>query len=115
MGKEIPPRPPISAGCFELTTSCLSLLRDGYLGQVDILHDGPNDRQTTGFCGEGVNLIRALSYVTKKTFNRIGRPNIAMHHLRESIKGEKMLFIFTQTADGFGIALLVFGEYSLPN
>jgi hypothetical protein len=79
----------------------LSLLRDRYLGHVDVLHDCPNDRQTTGLCREGVNLVRALSHVTKKTFNRIGGTNRAMHHLREGIKGEKVLFIFTETADRF--------------
>ena len=79
---------------------------------MDILHHRPNDRQTTGFCREGVNLVCALAHVTKKTFNRIGRANIAMHHLWEGIKGEPMLFIFTETPDRFGIALLVFGECS---
>ena len=47
--------------------------------------------------------------LTSKTFNRIGRANRAMHHLWESIKGEQMLFIFTETTDRFGIALLVCG------
>ena len=32
-----------------------------------------------------------------------------MHDRWESIKREKMLFIFTEAANGFGIALLVFG------
>src|SRR6266487_4683132 len=54
------------------------------------------------------NLVRALSHVTKKTFNGIGRANIAMHHRWEGIKGEQMLFIFTETTKRFWIALLVF-------
>ena len=111
----LPPRPPFSAGCFKLTATTFELLRDWYLGHVDILHDRPNNRQTTGFCREGVNLVRALSHVPKKTFNRIGRANRAMHHLWEGIKGEQMLFIFTETTDRFGIALLVFGECSQLN
>ena len=32
-----------------------------------------------------------------------------MHDWREGIKRQKMLFIFTEAADGFGITLLVFG------
>jgi hypothetical protein len=68
---------------------------------MDILHDRPNNRQPTGFGREGINLVGALSHVTKKTFNRIGRANIAMHHLWEGIKGEQMLFIFTETTDRF--------------
>ena len=32
-----------------------------------------------------------------------------MHDRREGIKRQKMLFIFTEAADGFGITLLVFG------
>ena len=82
---------------------------------MDILHDCPNNRQTTSFGREGVNLIGALSHVPKKTFNRIGGANIAMHHLWEGMKGEQMLFIFTETPDRLGIALLVFGECSPLN
>src|SRR6266566_6890945 len=49
----LPPRPPFSAGCFKLTATTFSLLRDWYLGHVDILHDRPNNRQTTGFGARG--------------------------------------------------------------
>src|SRR5207302_7202671 len=47
--------------------------------------------------------------VLKKLGVRIGTANGAMHDRRESIKRQKMLFIFTKTADGFGIALLICG------
>lgn len=99
----------LSAGCLKPTAITFSLLADWYLEQVNILHDGPNDGQATGFCREGVNLVRAWSHVTQQTFNRIGHTNIAMHHLWEGIKGEQMLFIFTKATKRFGIALLVFG------
>jgi len=82
---------------------------------VDILHHRPHDGQATGFCRKGVNLIRALPDIAKETFNGIGASNVAMHDRWKSIKRQKMLFIFTEAADGFGIALLVFGEYSLSN
>src|SRR5947199_213834 len=84
-------------------------LRDRNLWQADILHHRPHDGQTTGFCREGVNRIGALPDIAKETFNGIGTANVAMHDRRESIKRQKMLFIFTKTADGFGIALLIFG------
>jgi hypothetical protein len=56
------------------------------LRQVNSLHHGPDDTQATGF----------------------GREDGMVHHLRERIKGEEMLFIFHQAAYRFGIALLVF-------
>ena len=45
----------------------------------------------------------------EEALNRVRRANVAMHHLGKSIKREQMLFIFTQAADSFGIAFLVFG------
>ncbi len=73
------------------------------------MHDGPHDGQTTGFSGKGVNLIRALPDIAKETFNGIGTADIAMHDRWKSVKRHKMLFIFTEAADGFGIAFLLFG------
>ncbi len=94
---------------------CLSLpiraqpLADRNFWQADILHHGPHDGQTTGFRGESINLIRPLPHEASQAFNRIGAANVAMHDWWKSVKCQKMLFILTEAADGFGIALLVFG------
>ena len=84
-------------------------LADRNLRQADILHHGPNDSQTTAFRGEGVNLIRALPDIAKQAFNGVGASDVAMHDRRKGIKGQQVLFIFDQAADGLWIALLVFG------
>jgi len=63
---------------------------------------------------EGVDLVGALAHIAKQAFNGIGAANGAVHHRREGIKGQEMLFIFAEAAHGFGIALLVFGECSRP-
>jgi len=76
---------------------------------VDILHYCPHNREAAGFCGEGVNLIRALPDIAKETFNGIRAADVAMHDWRKRIKGQEMLFIFDQAADGFWIAFLVCG------
>jgi hypothetical protein len=73
------------------------------------LHHGPNNRQTTGFRGKGVNLISTPSDIAKQTFNRVGASDIPMHDLWEGIKRQEMLFIFTQAAHRFWIAPVVFG------
>ena len=86
----------------------VSLLRDRYLRQTDILHHGPDNSQATGFRGESINLIRAPSHITKQTFDRIGTANVAMHDGREGIKRQQVLFIFAQTADRFWVAQVVF-------
>ncbi len=78
-------------------TIAVELLADRDLWQADILHDGPDDGQTTGFRRKGVNLIGAV------------------HDWRESIKRQEMLFIFEQATHRLGIALLVFGECSPPD
>jgi len=82
---------------------------------VNILHHRPDDGQATGFCCEGINLIGALPNIAKETFNGIGAANVPMHDLRKGIIREKMLFIFTEAADSFGIALLVFGGSRPPD
>ena len=75
---------------------------------MDILHHGPDNGQATGFRGEDVNLIGAPSNIAKQAFNGIRAANVAMHHLRESIKSQQMLFIFRETADRFWIAQVIF-------
>ena len=83
--------------------------------QVDILDGRPDDGEATGLRREDVDLIGALAHITEQAFNGIGGTNRAMHHLREGIKRQEMFFIFTEAADGFWIALLVFGECSPLN
>src|SRR5713226_3189364 len=55
------------------TAISASPLRNGNLGQTDILHDSPDNGETTGFRGEGINLIGALPHIAKEAFNGIGR------------------------------------------
>lgn len=93
----------------------MALLANWYLRQADILDDRPDDGQTTGFGREGINLIGALPNIPKQAFNRIGAADGAMHDRRERIKGQQVRFILDQTANGFRIALLVFGECSRPS
>ncbi len=89
-------------------------LADRNLWQTDVLHHRPHDGQTTRFCGEGVNLIRALAHEAPQAFNGIGTPNVAMHHLWEGVKRQEMRFIFRQTPHRFRIAQAVFPECSPP-
>ena len=97
------------------TAISIQLLRDRNPRQVDILHHGPDDGQTTDFCRERINLISSLPNIAKEAFNGIGGTHRAMHHLREGVKRQEMFFIFGQAADSFWIALLVFGECSPLN
>jgi hypothetical protein len=53
------------------SANLVSLLRDRNFGQVDILHNGPNDGQTTGFRRKSINLIGALSNIAKKALNGV--------------------------------------------
>ncbi len=69
-------------------------LADWNLRQANILHHGPDDRHTTGFRREDINLIGALPHIAKQAFNRIGAANVAMHDGWKGIKGQHMLFIF---------------------
>ena len=100
---------PIRLVVHRLVAIRLWLLLHGNLRQVYILHDRPHNSQTTGFCRERVDLIGPLTNVAKKAFNGIGVANVAVHDRWKSIKGQQMLFIFTETADGFRITLLIFG------
>ncbi len=77
--------------------------------QADILDGGPDNGQTTGLRREHINLIGALPYIAKEAFNGIGGLNMPVHHLRKRIKRQQMLFILSQAADRFWIALSVLG------
>jgi hypothetical protein len=72
----------------------------GIRGRMNILHDGPHNRETRCFGCERVNLICSLSYIAKKTFNGIGGANIAVHHLGKVVIGQKMLLVFIEAAYG---------------
>jgi len=37
--------------------------------KADILHDSPDNGQTTHFSGKGINLIGALSNITEEAFD----------------------------------------------
>jgi hypothetical protein len=97
------------------TALSASPLRNGNLGQTDILHDSPDNGETTGFRGEGINLIGALPHIAKEAFNGIGRANGAMHDRRKRIKSQQVLFIFAQAPDSFRVAQAIFGECSPPD
>src|SRR5258708_28972006 len=57
---------------------------------------------------QGINLIGALSNIAEKAFNGIGRLNMTIHGRWKGIKREEMLFILSQAAYCFGVALSIF-------
>src|SRR5205085_3062230 len=77
--------------------------------KTDILHHGPDNGQTAHLCGEGINLIGALSNIAEKAFDRIGRLDMTIHSRGKGIKRQEMLFILSQAPYGFGVALSIFG------
>src|SRR5260370_33655083 len=103
----LPLNPPFRLVACVPTTVSVPLLQDGNLRQTDILHHSPDNGETTGFRSEGINLIGTLPDIAKEAFNRVGTANVAMHDLREAIKCQEMLFIFTNAPVSFRIALLV--------
>jgi hypothetical protein len=82
-------------------------LADGNPWQMNVLHHSPDNRETRCFRREGVNLICPLPYIAEKTFNGIGRADIAVHHVRKVIIGQKVLLIFAKASYGFWIAFLI--------
>ncbi len=77
--------------------------------QANILHRGPDNRQATGFRRKDVDLIGALAHITKEAFNGVRGSNVPVHSLRKGIKGQEVLFVFSQASHRFGIALSIFG------
>jgi len=77
--------------------------------QTDILDRGPDNHQAAGLSREHVNLVGALSHIGKETFDGVRRLNVTMHHLRKRIKRQQMLFVLSQTAHRFWIALSILG------
>ena len=74
----------------------------------------PYNRQATGFCREYIDLISPLPHITEQAFDGIGRLNVPMHAGRELVKRQQVLFVLSQAADRFGIALAILRECSLP-
>ena len=66
--------------------------------QADVLNRRPDNGKATGFCGEDVDLIGALPHIAEQTLNGIGRLNVAVHVLRKRIKGQQVLFVFSQAS-----------------
>src|SRR6266566_3133343 len=85
-----------------------SSLADWNLRQANVLHHGPHNGETRSLCREGVNSIRTVPHIAKKTFNGVRRTDIAVHDRWKRIKREEMCFVFTEAAHRFGIALAVF-------
>ena len=77
--------------------------------QTDILDRGPDNREATGFRGEDIDLIGALPHIAEETLNGISGLNVSMHRGRKRIKRQEVLFILSQAADRFWIALRVLG------
>jgi len=82
---------------------------DRDFSQSNALDRRPDDRQTTRFGREGVNLVGALPNEASETFDGIGRLNVSMHSLRELVKRQEVLFILSEAAHCFWIALALFG------
>jgi hypothetical protein len=83
----LPNQPERLVGCLPGSIT-RQRLADGNLGQANILHHGPDNRQTARLGGEGVNLIGALPHIAEQAFNGIGAANVAVHHLREGVERE---------------------------
>ena len=77
--------------------------------QADILHDSPDNGQTTHLRGEGINLIGPLPDIAEKALDGIGGLNVAMHGRWKGVKRQQMLFIFHQAASRFRVTLSIFG------
>ena len=77
--------------------------------QRHALHGRPDAGQTTHLGGELVNLIGALTNVTKQAFDDVGRSDGAMHNLREHVKGQCLVFFLGQTAHRLWIELAIPG------
>ena len=98
LGTPSPPNPPFRLVASLPLLISTELLADRNLGQANILHDGPDDGQATGFGREGIDLIGALPDIAKQAFNGIGAANVAMHDRWEGIKRQQMFFIFAEAA-----------------
>jgi hypothetical protein len=58
---------------------------------------------------DAVIKIGALAHIAKQAFNSIGRLNVPVHGHRKLVKGQQVLFIFSQTSHRLGRAFAVFG------
>ena len=69
--------------------------------QADVLNRRPDNSETTGLGGEGVNLIDPLPHIAEEAFDGIGGLNMPMHALGEVVKREHVLFVLSQTSHRF--------------
>jgi hypothetical protein len=77
--------------------------------QTDILDRGPDDREATHLRRKHINLIGALPYIAKETFNGVGRLNMSVHGLWKLVKRQGLLFLLGQASHRFWIAFAIFG------
>src|SRR5512135_273367 len=77
--------------------------------QADVLDRRPDNREATSLRRKHLNLIGTLPHVAKQTLNGIRTLNVSMHALRELVKRQQVLFIFSQASHRFWIALAVLG------
>ena len=73
---------------------------------MNILHCRPYNRETRCLCGEGIDLICPLSHITEKAFNSVRRADVAMHGLRKVVKGQRLVFLFSQASHSFWVELV---------
>ena len=78
--------------------------------QADVLNRCPDNGETTGLGCEDVDLIGTLPYIAEETLDRIGGLNVPMHRCGKRIKRQEVLFVLSQAAHCFGIALSILGE-----
>ncbi len=89
---------------------CLSQCCPSYgdFSQSDTLNRGPDDSEATHLRGEDVNLVGALPHIAKQALGSVGRSNVAIHRLREVIKGEGLALFLAQTPDRLRVELAIF-------
>jgi hypothetical protein len=118
--KAAPTHLALSAGSFLTCSSALPLplsppgLFHGNLSECNALDGGPDDGQATHLGGEHINLIGALANEAPQTLDGIGRPDVAVHHLRKVVKGLGFVFLFGQAPHSLWVELTIFGECSRP-
>ncbi len=76
------------------------------LSERNALDGCPDDSQTTHLGREHINLIGALAHIAKQTLDGIGRADVAMHGLRKVVKGQRLVFLFSQASHSFWVELV---------
>ena len=104
-----PPSPAWDTGSLLSRHNTFFLVGNGSGMKPDILHDSPDNRQTAHLCGEGINLIGALSDSADKALDGIGGLNVAMHGRGKGVQRQQRLFIRHQAVYRFRVTLSIFG------